>query len=176
MPTYEAMIGGAIVLRSGLDEALALLFASVLRLNFKAAIAIWFSLEDHTLRRKLLRAGVANSDMAERLQVLNVRKDISWLIHEADQLERTWKVLCNIPRSLQTINPWHARHDSFFADKSFFIGRFYGMGDEWLERAFGDYEHRARSLRLFAAAAKEWLCSQNDDAGWPQRPVLCNLP
>lgn len=102
---YTEAVGKVVQSSNYLQEKLALLLAAILQTDLTVTLAMWYSTDNDRIQRNFLRAAASAAKSERWNGPPYARKDILWLLHEADTLASMRSLAVNAPCSLYIAGP-----------------------------------------------------------------------
>ena len=171
MDAYKLAVGKVATNWNWLQEDLAQLFALVTGLDYRAAHAIWYSLNSDRAQRNMLRDVIqATRDQWTDARYSSTADDLIWLIGEADSVASHRNNAIHSPcmPSVGTKEIEIIPYDFFRSPRTQKLrGKDILTEFEW-------YAKSAETLTSFARQAWSSLRSENNQ--WPKRPEMPARP
>ncbi|CAN7771373.1 hypothetical protein LJR245_007552 [Rhizobium leguminosarum] len=172
---YTEAVGKVVQSSNYLQEKLALLLAAILQTDLTVTLAMWYSTDNDRIQRNFLRAAASAAKSERWNGPPYARKDILWLLHEADTLASMRSLAVNAPCSLYIAGP---KEEYLELGPAFFQG--HPRLDDQKNKIFGSsifiefdyYERFANTLSVFAIEIQSKLLSLESATPWPVRPKL----
>jgi hypothetical protein len=169
---YALAVGKVTASWNTFQEELGRIFAEVIGVPRRVALAVWYSTRSDRSQRAMLKAAVAASEGGGwNARFPKAREDLLWLLGEANKLAEDRNDAIHAPIAIETDVP--AATSEVVASMSAYhygqpqarrlLGKNLITEFEWCER-------RAAALTLFTAAIYEAFV--DEQRLWPKRPRL----